>query len=123
MEPYGSILRRPRARRVPNLVRPNRLRLLDLEERLVPTVFNIANGGALLLNAGDLTISGGTFLNNRAAAGGAMYTTTTSTTPRFVSVTGATFVGNQAMNGARGAILNFGSSALNLTATSFTRNV
>src|SRR2546423_5888791 len=40
MEPFGSIVRPPRARRV----QTNRLRLLDLEERLVPTVFNIANG-------------------------------------------------------------------------------
>ncbi|HEY1377481.1 MAG TPA: right-handed parallel beta-helix repeat-containing protein [Gemmataceae bacterium] len=83
-------------------------------------------GGAILLQAGDLTLSGCTFRSNRADTGGAVYATTTDTNPRFVSVADSTFIGNAATGsgtgGAGGAVYVLGSSSLDLERDTLTLN-
>jgi hypothetical protein len=83
-------------------------------------------GGAIELQAGDLTLSGCSFQSNHADTGGAVYATTTSIAPRYVSIANSTFTGNVAtgsnFGGAGGAVYVSGSSNLDIEGSTFTGN-
>ena len=86
----------------------------------------LANGGAILLQAGDLSLARCIFTNNRADTGGAVYATTTTIPNRFLSVVDSTFTGNAATglnNGGKGgAVYMLGTSDVTLQRDTFTLN-
>jgi predicted outer membrane repeat protein len=86
----------------------------------------LGKGGAILLQAGDLTLSGCTFANDQADTGGAVYVTTTSVAPRFVSVASSMFTGDTANGsnngGAGGAFYSSGASNVDIEGSTFSGN-
>jgi predicted outer membrane repeat protein len=86
----------------------------------------LGKGGAILLQAGDLTLTGCTFANDQADTGGAVYVTTTSVAPRFVSVASSMFTGDTANGsnngGAGGAFYSSGASSVDIEGSTFSGN-